>query len=291
MTASMRRVLRLLTGLLPAVWFVVWLAMWPAPAAAQLRDGSDPEEVEIWQKLRTSLFAGRPISLDAGRVIRLEAPARAVDAATVPIAVRAQFAQTPERHIRRVWLIIDRNPSPIAAIFTYTLDSGRADIETRVRVDEYSHVRAIAETQDGQLTMATRWVKASGGCSAPAGLDARAALATLGQMRLRADAAVPGQGGPQRVQLVISHPNHSGLAMDQATRQFTPAHFVRQVEVSQAGRPVLSADLDFAISENPNLWFWFMPLPGKEGGELKVEVSDSHGLAFAARAKVGVSTD
>lgn len=261
----------------------------PALAAAQLREGGDPEAVEIWQKLRTSLFADRPISLDAGRVIRLDAPARAVDAATVPIAVRAQFAQTPQQHIRRVWLIIDRNPSPIAAIFSYTLDSGRADIETRVRVDEYSHVRAIAETQDGQLSMATRWVKASGGCSAPAGLDARAALATLGQMRLRADAATPGPGGPQRVQLVISHPNHSGLAMDQATRQFTPAHFVRQVDISHAGRPVLSADLDFAISENPNLWFWFVPQPGSEGGELKVDASDSQGLTFRTVAKLGTA--
>jgi len=274
MTTVLRWGLCLLASLLPAL------------AGAQLRDGGDPEAVEIWQKLRTSLFADRPIRLDAERVIRLDAPARAVDAATVPIAVRAQFAQTAEHHIRRVWLIIDRNPSPIAAIFTYTLSSGRADIETRVRVDEYSHVRAIAETQDGQLSMATRWVKASGGCSAPAGLDARAALATLGQMRLRADAAAPGPGGPLRVQLVVSHPNHSGLAMDQATRQFTPAHFVRQVDISHAGRPVLSADLDFAISENPNLWFWFMAPPGSEAAELKVEVSDSQGLTFETLAKI-----
>jgi sulfur-oxidizing protein SoxY len=88
------------------------------------------------------------------------------------------------------------------------------------------------------------------------------------------------------VQLVISHPNHSGLAMDQATRQFTPAHFVRQVEVSHAGRPVLSADLDFAISENPNLWFWFAAPPGSDGAELKVEMSDSQGLTFETITKV-----
>lgn len=263
----------------------------PALAGAQLREGGDPEAVEIWQKLRASLFADRPISLDAGRVIRLDAPARAVDAAHVPVAVRAQFAQTPQRHIRRVWLVIDRNPSPLAAIFTYTQDSGRADIETRVRVDEYSHVRAIAETHDGRLTMATRWVKASGGCTAPAGLDARAALATLGQMRLRADAATPGPDGTRRVQLAISHPNHSGLAMDQATRQVTPAHFVRQVDISVAGRPVLSADLDFAVSENPNLWFWFLPQPGSEGDDVKVEASDSQGLTFRTGAKVGGAND
>mgnify|MGYP002150436774 CR=1 FL=1 len=52
-----------------------------------------------------------------------------------------------------------------------------AEIETRVRVDAYSHVRAIAEASDGQLYAVTRFVKASGGCSAPAGSDAQAAAA------------------------------------------------------------------------------------------------------------------
>ena len=66
MTAPRRRALSLLAGLLPAL------------AAAQLRDGGDPAAVEIWQKLRASLFAGRPINPDTGRVIRLDAPARAI---------------------------------------------------------------------------------------------------------------------------------------------------------------------------------------------------------------------
>ena len=57
------------------------------------------------------------------------------------------------RYIDRLWLVIDNNPSPISAIFTFTPQSGRADIETRVRIDEYTHVRAIAETNDGQLYM------------------------------------------------------------------------------------------------------------------------------------------
>ena len=56
-----------------------------------------------------------------------------------------------------------------------------------MRIDEYTFVRAIAETNDGQLYMATRFVKASGGCSAPPGKDAQEALATLGKMRLRVD--------------------------------------------------------------------------------------------------------
>ena len=54
---------------------------------------------------------------------------------------------------------------------------------------------------------------------------------------------------------------------------------------------MLSADLDFALSENPNLWFWYVPLPGHGAGELKVQVSDSQGLSFETAAKAGVPGD
>lgn len=250
-----------------------------APALAQLKSGDDPDGSPNWQRLRGPLFGDRPLrTADADSVIALEAPPRAHDAAIVPIAIRARFAQSRERSIRRVWLVIDNNPSPVAAVFHYTQASGRADIETRVRIDEYTFVRAIAETADGGLYMTTRFVKASGGCSAPPGKDPREALATLGKMKLRVDAPADApRGTPATAQLMISHPNHSGLAMDQATRQYTPAHFVRRVAVSYRGEPVLSADLDFSLSENPHLRFQF---DAGEGGELKAAIVDSNDLKF-----------
>jgi sulfur-oxidizing protein SoxY len=253
-----------------------------APALAQLKSGDDPEASEVWKKVRASLFEQRPIVTPAEDVLQLEAPARAEDAAVVPIAIRTRFPQSRERYVDRLWLVIDNNPSPISAIFRFTPDSGRADIETRVRVDEYTHVRAIAETNDGKLYMTTRFVKASGGCSAPPGKDQAAALATLGRMKFRVEGEVD-RNKPVLAQLMISHPNNSGLAMDQATRQFTPAHFVRKVDVSYAGRPVMSADVDFSISENPNFRFYFVP---RGAGELKAEVVDSDELRFESALKV-----
>lgn len=239
-------------------------------------DPTNPESSARWQQVRKSLFGTRPIRAGDG-VIALEAPPRAEDSAVVPVAMRAQFSQTPARYIRRMVLVIDNNPSPIAATFDYSVESGRADIETRVRVDEYTFMRVVAETQDGELYMATRYVKASGGCSAPPGKDPAAALASLGRMRMRVQGD-PRSGEPVLAQLMINHPNHSGLAMDQLTRQYTPAHFVRKVEVTYAGKPVLTADLDFAISENPHLRFWFVPRPAN--GELRATVMDSQDRRF-----------
>ena len=197
----------------------------------------------------------------------------------VPIALRTRLPANAGYYISKLYLVIDANPSPISAIFTFTPDSGRADIETRVRVDDYSHVRAIAETSDGRLYMTTRFVKASGGCSAAPGADAAAAQASLGRIRMRIDGDLQGRE-PVLAQLAIQHPNHTGLAMDQATRQFTPAHYVRNIDVTYAGRLVLSADLDFSISENPNFRFYFLPRNGSSAADLHATVVDTKDLRF-----------
>jgi sulfur-oxidizing protein SoxY len=252
---------------------------------AEIKSGDNPEASEIWRKVRASLFETRPIANVGDDTLVLDAPVRAEDAAVVPIAMRARLPHTAASHVAKLYLIIDNNPSPISAIFTFTPQSGKADIETRVRVDEYSFVRAIAETSDGRLLMRTRFVKASGGCSAPPGKDPQAALASLGKMRLRVDGDVV-MNRPTLAQLMISHPNDSGMVMDQLTRQFTPRRFVRTVNVAYAGEPVLAADLDFSLSENPNLRFYFVP---RGPGRLTADVVDSNQTAWKGSLDVAPS--
>ena len=243
-----------------------------APARAQ---NPDPEASAIWQKVHANVFAGARIAPGEG-VVALEIPSRAQDAAVVPVAIRAAFPQSPERFIEKVWLVVDNNPSPIAAVFEFTRRSGRADIETRIRVEQYTHVRAIAATNDGKLYMATHFVKASGGCSAPPSGDA--AATGLGKIGLLvAEPATPGQ--PAAARLMISHPNGSGLVMDQVSRTYAPAHFVRSVEVRHAGELVMRAEVDFTISENP--YFRFYLAPDVEGA-LEATVVDNRDLVFTS---------
>lgn len=244
----------------------------------------DPESIAIWRKVRASVFEGRPIAPAPPELLALDVPARAVDAAVMPLAIRSSFPQTAQRHVRRLVLLIDANPSPVSGIFQFGPQSGRAEVQTRVRVDAYSWVRAVAELNDGSLHATQKFVKASGGCSAPAAGDAQAALATLGRISLRIDAGARVDGekrAPLQALLAIQHPNHSGLAMDQLTRQFTPAHYVRKVDVSLGRTPVFSADVDFSISENPNFRFWFVPDGSRE---LRVVVVDSQDRRFEAAA-------
>lgn len=259
----------------------VGVAVWLAWSGAGWAQDIAPEASPIWQKLRADLFARMPIGT-GDNVIVLETPKRAEDAAVVPIAIRAQFPQAANRYIEKLWLVIDNNPSPIAAIFVFSRASGRADIETRVRVEQYTPIRAIALTNDGALHMAANYIKASGGCSAPSSKDAAAAQATLGKMRLRVDDPLAA-GRPALVQLMISHPNDSGLAMDQLTRTYAAPHFVRSIEVHYGSKLVLSADLDFSISENPNFRFYFVP--GSDD-ELDARAVDNQDLEFTTSLKL-----
>ena len=256
-------------------------------SSATLADDASPDtrasglpdpETAIWKKLKSSLFENRPMSGDA---LELVAPTRAEDGAVVPIAIRTRFSQSSGRYVKRLYLIVDNNPSPLAATIDLTPESGRADIETRIRVEQYSYVRAVAELSDGTLAAQARFVKASGGCSAPAGGDP-AAAGRVGRMRLAVDAA-GAYNEPTAAQLVVSHPNHSGLAMDQVTRLYTPAYFVRSVKVSYAGRPVFAAEVDFSISENPYFRFYFVP---RAPGDLKAEVIDTKELKFETAVAV-----
>ncbi|HKC44963.1 MAG TPA: quinoprotein dehydrogenase-associated SoxYZ-like carrier [Burkholderiales bacterium] len=266
---------------LSRVFLCAALACCLVQPAAPANDLPNPE-TEIWGKVKRSLFEGRTVSNDARGVVELVAPVRAEDAAVVPIAIRAKLEQRPERYIRRIYLIVDNNPSPIAATFELTPESGRAELETRIRIEEYTYVRAVAELSDGKLVADSRYVKAAGGCSAPAGKDPAAAAARIGRMRLAVEDNVS-WNRPALAQLMISHPNDSGLVMDQVTRHYTPAYFVRSIRVTYAGRPILTADVDFSISENPNFRFYFVP---SGEGELKAEAVDTKELKFETRLAV-----
>lgn len=245
-------------------------------------DESQTPDTEIWRKVRADLFGQRQITEDGPTArIRIEMPGRAADAAVVPLAIRVR-PLPGESPPRKLYLIIDRNPSPIAAVFEFGEGSGGAEVETRVRIEEYTWVRVIAEGADGSLLAARRYIKAAGGCSAPAGKSLAERLAGMGQMKWRV--GEPSQAGaPLPVQLMIRHPNNSGLAMDQVTRLYDPPYYVRNVRVTREGVLVFAADVDFSISENPA--FRFTLRPG-DGGQLRAQVTDSGDQHFESSASV-----
>lgn len=244
-----------------------------ASATLPARAGDD-----IWQDIRRDVFDSRDVAED--NLVTLDAPYRAEDAAVVPLTMTIPASAG---EVKSLTLVIDKNPAPVAATFQFGEAAGKGDrmLSTRVRIDTYSNVRAIVETADGKLHMATKFVKASGGCSAAAAKDADEALASLGKMQVRTFDAAAKDGTPatREAQVMIRHPNFTGMQMDQVTRQYTPMRIVSEMDVKRDGARVFKMEGGISISENPNFRFTFVP-----GSENVIEVTakDTEGKVFTA---------
>lgn len=238
-------------------------------------------EQELWVGLKQTYFGDREIRENADDLLVLEAPTRAEDAAIVPISVKSLQPQTADKYIKNIHIIIDKNPMPYSANFHLSPTLGEIDIATRVRIDQYTDMRAIAEMNDGSLHMVSRFVKASGGCSAPAGKDMEAALARLGKMQIRMrDANI---GETTQAQVVVSHPNNSGLQFDQKTRGYIPPHYVKEMVIEFAGENLITLEAGISISEDPSVRFNFTP---QKHGVLKAIVNDSKEITYSMEKQI-----
>lgn len=225
-----------------------------------------------WLELREDLAGDIPLQ-DGNTLFNVAAPYRAHDAATVPIVIQQMSGF--ESPIKAARLVIDENPAPVAADFKFGAAMSPLKFEVRVRVNQYSNVRVIAETDKGNF-MQGRFVKASGGCSAPASKDPEQALAQMGQMRLKHFGEVAELSNQRReAQIMIRHPNYSGLQRDQVTHLFIGAHFIDKMEVYQGDDMLFALEGGISISENPVFRFDYTD-NGAPGFRVRVEDTDGN---------------
>ena len=239
----------------------VFSAVGGLPSAAH--GDSSPE----WEKLRGKLFGNRPIQAAPSQV-QVIVPLRAAYGASVPVKIVSRLPQRPELYVSKLYVLVDKNPSPLAMMLDLSTEVGQADFETRLRVDEYSHVRVVSELSNGELHMDSRYVKVSGGCSAPPNRDQ---LHNIGKTLFKLPEGMK-LDAPTPADIQVVHPNDTGFELNHITVMYIPPHFVRSIKVTYAGRKVFDADLDFSVSENPSLRFNFVP---HAAGLLKAEVEDS----------------
>lgn len=257
-----------------------------AVKAAEVALAPDESNLEVWNDLRDELFDKRAID-ETAKFISLDAPYRAQDAALVPVTIKAKL-QKPGQYFKGLTLIIDNNPVPVAAVFELSPKIGPIHIETRIRVNQYSHVRAILETNDGQLYMVSKYVKAAGGCSAPAMKDMDAKMALLGKSKLRQFTRRPKKlaksgvskmlPGQREVQIMVRHPNYSGMQLNQETGYYIPAHYVSEISVKVDGNEIMKVDGAISLSEDPAIRFRF--LSGNKKPVMNLTVKDTKGNEF-----------
>jgi sulfur-oxidizing protein SoxY len=241
---------------------------------AQTATSQDQPSEETWNSIKGDIFKDRPI-LDGSGLVVLDAPRRAEDAAVVPIGMRVNFTPDDKRTLRSLTLVIDENPAPVAGTFAIGPRSGVTSISARIRVNTYSYVRLVAELSDGKLYGVKTFVKASGGCSAPAASNADATKSMLGQMKFRTfrseASAMP------EAQIMLRHPQNSGLQMDQLTRLYIPPFFIENLKIWQGDELMMTVDGGIAISEDPNIRFNYKP---NGAADFRVEAVDTDKHVF-----------
>jgi len=258
-----------------AIHFISLLA-----AVLSMSIGARAEEEDRWPALRADLFAAKEITQEDARGPVLEAPYRADDAAVVPITVRIPASLGAPKSLT---LIVEKNPAPVAATFTFGPAAGSGDftVSTRLRFDLYSNLRAVVETADGKLYMTTKFVKAAGGCSAPALKDADEAMAALGKVQAKVLAEQVGSAGLKMGQVMVRHPNYSGMQMNQETGLYIPARYVTDMDVTRGGERVFKMEAGISISADPNIRFTFA---SASDNQIAVTVKDSDGKVFTGQS-------
>lgn len=223
------------------------LALWCGLALGAA--GDDPLQSPQWTDLKQRYLGAAKVVFDARVVV--SGPKLAEDSMNVPVSVKIQGL--PD--VRRVVVIADLNP--IVKVLEFSSKGASPALHFRMKLQQGSPVRAMAETADGVWHVGGIWIEATGGgCTAPSvGRSAANWTETLGQVQSRI-----WQGEQQsRVKLNIMHPMDTGLAPG------IPAFYIERLSLRDAsGREWMSLDTFEPVSENPVFSFDFAgsPPPG-----------------------------
>ena len=242
-----------------------------------------------WDELSYDLYGDRTLN-DGSHVIAIDAPYRTTDDARTQIA--AQVLAPGGMKIKAVTVVLDENPMPVSAVFNMSdpLPSFYFDVTMRVNGPTPLHV--VVETTDGELWVAETFVKTSGlgACSAPPGTDPELALATLGEMEIVVDGAVPelraGSAAAlnrwNKLDLDITHPSHSGMQMDQISLLFIPMRYVENVDIDLDGSGYVDVTGSISVSENPRM---SVSVP-RNSQSVDVTIVDTDGTISKAQKKL-----
>lgn len=240
-----------------------------------------------WDGLKTEVYGTRPILPGAG-IVLLKAPTRPEDQRAVPIAIEADFRDG--RTVKAVTFVVDENPSPIAAVFRIEQLRSHVALAAKFRLNAETDVRAVVEASDGALYMVSQHVKFAGGqaaCSAPPSGDPKEIAENMGKMKLaqKLEASPAAMSALNtRVRLDISHPNHTGMVLDQQTLLYVPLKMVTDVAVTVGDERVFSMSGSITLAQDPSIEFDY-----KQNGadKLVAHVRDSDNSEWSQSFPVG----
>ena len=236
--------------------------------ATSFAAAAEEPATEAWRDVLDLEFAGAEVVYDDS--VHLVAPERVEEAFSVPIVIG--FAETPYS-VREVALFAENNPFPqvMRAVPNAPLHAIGLDI----RLERSTPVRAAVRDEAGVWHVASREVRVAnpGGCSAGGGGGM-----PVGEIAMRQFVR---PNGVSRLKLRIGHPMHTGLAVDAATDEVVPAHYIDRVTVGGAAGALVELRLWASVSADPTLMF---DLPEMQAS-VRVEAADTEAGIFDLAAR------
>ena len=230
---------------------------WPGLAVASAFEGKNLAQVA------KALGAK---SLTASADVRLNTLDYAENGAAVPVDIGTSLSG-----VERVVLFVEKNPTPLVAVFTIG-ESVETALTLHTKMAQTSAVYAMVILADGRALWAKKEVKVVlGSCGSvsdtPDNVDAKRAPEPT---RIRAQM----QGESALVRMRMAHEMESGQRKN-AAGKLVPAWHIEHVTVQQNGKPVLTADWGPGVSRNPYVQFTLKK--AKAGDKLTVLWRDNKG--------------
>lgn len=238
---------------------------------------SDPK---LWPVMKEAFFAKREMT--EANFIKIDAPRRAESGAQVPVTYSIDNAAANGVVIKKLYAFVDANPIPLTATYHLTEALGNFQLSTRIRFETDAFVRLVGETADGKLYLASREIRAAGGCGGTVDADEAAIRASAGKIKFKVDDPVK-IGGATSTTFNIKHPMRTGLQRELVSQGFIPAFYINKAAFIYNGKPVMTIDVGVGTAEDPYFKFNFVPdAPGK----LEVVATDNEGKIFTEAVEV-----
>ena len=213
---------------------------------------------DIWPYLQQSMFGDREIVEANIKELEITGPSRASSGSQVPVTITVNT----DRFVK-IYLLIDNNPFQKAAVFDLSKATQTTSINTRIRMEIDSYVRAVAETADGKLFMSKVAIRASGGCSGYMDVHDPELTKDLGKVLYK-------KKNNEHVTM-IKHPMFTGLQRDLDSGGYIPEWTVKTITWQDGDQVILTATTYISISQDPYTKFNYV-------GNVSIHVVDTKGI-------------
>lgn len=235
---------------------------------------------KLWPVMKEAFFAKR--DMQEVDFIKIDAPRRAESGAQVPVTYTLDNAAANGVKITKLYAFVDANPIPLTATYHLTDALGDFQVATRIRFETDAFVRLVGEDANGKLYLASREIRAAGGCGGTVEGDEAAIRASAGKIKFKVEEPLK-VGSATSTTFNIKHPMRTGLQRELVSQGFVPAFYINKAAFTYNGKPVLTIDVGVGTAEDPYFKFNFVPATA---GILEVTATDNEGKAFVQQVDV-----